>query len=85
MGSRKRQDLLSKLGAWGPWERVEEEDRVRERRKKIYSSIKTTIKKNTQITDGHQKKKIKMGKYKPLTQFPVIFTCFVLCINLSHI
>ena len=24
MGSRKRQDLLSKLGAWGPWERVEE-------------------------------------------------------------
>ena len=24
MGSRKRQDLLGKLGAWGPWERVEE-------------------------------------------------------------
>ena len=23
MGSRKRQDLLSKLGAWGPWGRVE--------------------------------------------------------------
>ena len=23
MGSRKRQDLLSKFGAWGPWERVE--------------------------------------------------------------
>ena len=23
MGSRKRQDLLSKLGAWGSWERVE--------------------------------------------------------------
>ena len=23
MGSRKRQDLLSELGAWGPWERVE--------------------------------------------------------------
>ena len=22
MGSRKRQALLSKLGAWGPWERV---------------------------------------------------------------
>ena len=22
MGSRKRQDLLSKLGAWGSWERV---------------------------------------------------------------
>ena len=25
MGSRKRQDLLSKLGAWGPWERVKGE------------------------------------------------------------
>ena len=23
MGSRKRQDLLSKLEAWGPWGRVE--------------------------------------------------------------
>ena len=23
MGSRKKQNLLSKLGAWGPWERVE--------------------------------------------------------------
>ena len=23
MGIRKRQDLLSKLGAWGPWGRVE--------------------------------------------------------------
>ena len=23
MESRKRQDLLSKLGAWGPWERTE--------------------------------------------------------------
>ena len=30
MGSRKRQDLLSKLGAWGPWERVEGEGRGRE-------------------------------------------------------
>ena len=29
MGSRKRQDLLSKLGAWGPWERVEGEGNVR--------------------------------------------------------
>ena len=28
MGSRKRQDLLSKLGAWGPWERVEGEGRA---------------------------------------------------------
>ena len=30
MGSRKRQDLLSKLGPWGPWERVEREGRGRE-------------------------------------------------------
>ena len=30
MGSRKRQDLLSKLGAWGPWEEVEREGRGRE-------------------------------------------------------
>ena len=25
MGSRKRQDLLGKLGTWGPWKRTEEE------------------------------------------------------------
>ena len=30
MGSRKRQDLLSKFGAWGPWERVKGEGRGRE-------------------------------------------------------
>ena len=30
MGSRKRQDLLSKLGARAPWERGEGEGRVRE-------------------------------------------------------
>ena len=30
MESRKRQDLLSKLGAWGPWERVKGEGRERE-------------------------------------------------------
>ena len=30
MGSRKRQDLLSKLGAWGPWEKVEWEGKERE-------------------------------------------------------
>ena len=30
MGSRKRQALLSKLGAWGPWERVEGKGRGRE-------------------------------------------------------
>ena len=27
MGSRKRHDLLSKLGAWGLWERVERKGR----------------------------------------------------------
>ena len=30
MGNSKIQDLLSKLGAWGPWERVEEKGRGRE-------------------------------------------------------
>ena len=30
MGSRKRQDLLSKLGAWGPCERIEGEGRGKE-------------------------------------------------------
>ena len=29
MQSRKRQDLLSKLGAWRPWERVKREQRGR--------------------------------------------------------
>ena len=33
MGSRKRQDL-SKLGSWGPWERVEAEGRGREESRK---------------------------------------------------
>ena len=41
MGLRKRQDLLSKLAAWGQWEMVEEEGRGREGRgKKLCSSIK---------------------------------------------
>ena len=44
--SRKRQDLLSKLGAWEPWERVEGE----ESREKIYSSIKSILKKERKIT-----------------------------------
>ena len=30
MGSRKRQDLLSKLGTWRPWERVEGKGRGRD-------------------------------------------------------
>ena len=33
MGSRKRQDLLSKLGGWGLWKRVVEEGRGREKKK----------------------------------------------------
>ena len=31
MGSRKRKDLLSKLGAWGPWEKVEGKERRKKR------------------------------------------------------
>ena len=27
MGNRKKQDLLNKLGEWGPWERVERDGR----------------------------------------------------------
>ena len=34
MGSRKQQDLLSKLGAQRPWEKVEGEGRGREERRK---------------------------------------------------
>ena len=41
MGSSKRQDLLSKLGAWGPWKRVEVQGKAREGSKqKMYSSLK---------------------------------------------
>ena len=40
MGSRKRQDLLSKLEAWGLLESVEEGWEKR----KIYSSIKSILK-----------------------------------------
>ena len=41
MGTRKRQDLLSKLGAWGPWERVEGE----RRRKGIRENVELNKKK----------------------------------------
>ena len=34
MESRKRQDRLSKLGAWGPWESVEKREEVEKRTKK---------------------------------------------------
>ena len=47
IGSRKRQALLSKLGAWGSWKRTEREWGGREdSSEKIYSSIKTILKKN---------------------------------------
>ena len=39
MGSRKRQDLLSKLEAWGPWERVEGEGRGREWSREKYIAL----------------------------------------------
>ena len=41
MGSRKRQDLLSKLEAWGPWKRVEGKEKERGEQRKMYSSIKS--------------------------------------------
>ena len=45
MGSRKKQDLLSKLGAWGSWKRVEEEGEGKEGSgENIYNSIKTIFK-----------------------------------------
>ena len=31
MGNRKRQDFLSKLGAWKSWERIKGEERGKER------------------------------------------------------
>ena len=37
MGSRKRQDFLSKLGAWGQWERVEGEGREQEGSREKYN------------------------------------------------
>ena len=33
------------MGAWGPWKRVEGEEREREEKRKIYSSIKIMKKK----------------------------------------
>ena len=36
MGSRKRKDFMSKLGAWEPWERVEMEGRRREGNREKY-------------------------------------------------
>ena len=36
MGIRKRQDFLSKLGAWGPWERKEGAGRRKEGSREKY-------------------------------------------------
>ena len=49
MGSRKSQDLLSKLGAWGTWERVKGEGRDRDGSREKGSSMK--IKKNASMAD----------------------------------
>ena len=40
-GSSKGEDLLSKLGVWRPWERVEEEGGDGGVQRKMYSSIKS--------------------------------------------
>ena len=41
MGSRKRQDLLSKLEVWGSWERAEEAgEKGRRAEKKLNKNIK---------------------------------------------
>ena len=51
--SRKRQDLLSKLGAWGPWQRIEREGRGRKGAEKMSSSIKINLKKEWYFTDKY--------------------------------
>ena len=48
MGSRKRQGLLSKVGAWRPWEKVEEEGRGKERSREKCKTQKK-IKKKTNV------------------------------------
>ena len=57
MGSRKRQNLLNYLGAWGSWEKVEEGRKGGEQRK-IYTSMKTIFKnqemtKTTDFLESH--------------------------------
>ena len=36
MGSIERQDFLSKLGAWGPWEMIKGEERGKEGSREKY-------------------------------------------------
>ena len=52
MESKKRQNLLNYLGAWGSWEKGEEGRKGGEQRK-IYTSMKTILKKQemTKTTD----------------------------------
>ena len=47
MGSRRRQDLLSKLESWGPWERVEGKGRSGRGAEKNVELNKKSIKKTT--------------------------------------
>ena len=51
MGSRKRQDLLSRLGAWRPWERVEGEGRRGKGRGKKYIAQKMKTIQKTVLLD----------------------------------
>ena len=46
MGSRKRQDLLRKLGAWRPWKRVEVEGRGKKGSREKCRAEQKSIKKN---------------------------------------
>ena len=52
MGSRKRQDLLNKLGAWGSWERVQGEERGREEsREKCIAQLNQLKKEKSNILE----------------------------------
>ena len=55
MGSRKRQDLLSKLGAWGLCEKVEGVGRGKEGSgEKYVAQLKKEIKKRNERQRGNQ-------------------------------
>ena len=43
MGSRKKQDHLSKLEAWGPWNKVEGEKRERGGSREIFTQLKGMV------------------------------------------
>ena len=52
IGSRKRQDLLSKLGARGPRERVEGEGKGREGSREKFELNKNQLKRDYQLGGG---------------------------------